>query len=323
MNSRKRVIAEHNLLITTPVYERCTCQPLHSLAVTLPKNDEEYPHVLITEELRQRLQTHLQSYFVRSTPLSILVLHLSQLEHTHITSQVVLLQKRRHYHAPQGIFEQVLVNVRRAIRENDILLVHEDIGAVLVLPDVDQQGISSILERIYNSITLLQAETIIPPLRRETSILLGIGTTTGLEASMEDLFIQASHIAREFRLRPAINTQSWNDAQPGASDTLTTRQRPVAQEREGTEASKHRYPTIPFMLLPATIPVRLKPLLPHKVALQLRCAPVGRNHHYLTVAMSNPTNSEAIEHLQQLTGMTVFPVSCDDDALDRLLDKGW
>ena len=77
------------------------------------------------------------------------------------------------------------------------------------------------------------------------------------------------------------------------------------------------------MKLPSTIPLRLRHLIPHSLATELSCAPVGRDHHCLTVAMADPTNIEHIQRLQRVTGLTIFPVSCDLEALYTLLTKTW
>jgi hypothetical protein len=77
------------------------------------------------------------------------------------------------------------------------------------------------------------------------------------------------------------------------------------------------------MQLPAQLPARLKQLIPYSLALEIRCAPVGRDHNRLTVAMADPTNTESIRQLCEATGLSIFPVSCDVPALDTLLANGW
>src|SRR5947209_909239 len=129
--------------------ERCMCQPLSSLqTVPLARQEEDetvYEHVVpATAVLNTKLRTLLQTVFPRSTPLSLLLLHVSQLEYTHVAPQAGV-HKCRRYHASPEVLEQILVNVRRAIRQEDSLLVHEGTGAVLLFPNVDQHGASAIL----------------------------------------------------------------------------------------------------------------------------------------------------------------------------------
>ncbi|TMD62509.1 MAG: hypothetical protein E6I97_26610, partial [Chloroflexi bacterium] len=80
---------------------------------------------------------------------------------------------------------------------------------------------------------------------------------------------------------------------------------------------------IPFMQLPDRLPPRLKQLIPYQVALELSCVPVGRNHHCVTVAMADPSNSNALRSLRLVTDLAIFPVSCDVAALNTLLRKKW
>src|SRR5260370_14804788 len=64
-----------------------------------------------------------------------------------------------------------------------------------------------IVERCYQSINLLQAETVIPPLRRITDILLGSGSYPEPTRSPEELLYYCGLVVRKLMLRPAISTQ--------------------------------------------------------------------------------------------------------------------
>ncbi len=322
MNPKRKEAATRSFSQTSAA-ERCMCQPLSSLqTVPLARQEEDetiYEHVVpATAVLNTKLRTLLQTVFPRSTPLSLLVLHVSQLEYTHVAPQAGV-HKRRRYHASPEVLEQILVNVRRAIRQEDSLLVHEGTGAVLLFPDVDQYGASAILERVYRNINLLQAETVIPPLRRETSILLGIGTYPEPGASLEQLLYHAGRVARRLILRPAIITHH-RDLPPDPEAQLWP---PAEYKNPDTAPRRHASTSIPFMQLPTEIPPRLKQLIPYNFALTLRCVPVGRNHHSLTVAMANPANHEDIRQLQMITHMAIFPVSCEEEALNALLEQTW
>jgi hypothetical protein len=91
-------------------------------------------------------------------------------------------------------------------------------------------------------------------------------------------------------------------------------------------APVYRQCTIPFMDLfdvPKVLPPRLTRLLPRSLARELRCVPVGRSSRSLTVAMADPTNADSVQRLQDITGMTIFPVSCDEDDLNIFITKNW
>ncbi|MBV9710489.1 MAG: hypothetical protein JO011_06220 [Ktedonobacteraceae bacterium] len=263
--------------------------------------------------LNSRLCNTLQTLFPRSTPISIFLLHISQWERTHSAHQSASSYQRQHYHASLELLEQVMTNVRRVMRADDQVLLQEHAGAIIIFPDVDQQGAYSILDRIYHSICLLQAETLIPPLTLDTTILMSMSTYPQPAPSMEQLLYFTGIPAHRFTLRPAIIPHSWHTS----STPLET---PSKDEHIQNTKGQSGFP---FMNLPSTLPLRLQHLIPHPLATELRCVPVGRDHHCLTVAMADPANNEQIQRLHAATGLTIFPVSCDPEALSTLLAKTW
>ena len=208
------------------------------------------------------------------------------------------------------------MNVRRAIRCSDQLLIQEGIGAALILPDVDQQGMYGILERVYQSVRLLQSETVIPPLKRETDIVIGIASYPEPATSLEMLLCHVSSTVHRLTLRPAIMAQV---------STASVASKPLERFVEQAESVSENAArgNVPFMQLPVKLPTRLKNLIPYALALELRCAPVGRDHHCLTVAVADPTNHETLQRLREVTGMTIFLVTCEVAALDALLAEKW
>jgi hypothetical protein len=318
MNQKKR-----DLSVSTPItptgkniteLEYCVCLPLSPLPEKAIGGKPELTSdemVLTSSTLNAQLHTTLQTLFPRSTPLSIFLLHISQWERIHSSQEPGSPYQRQHYHASPDLLEQVMTNVRRVMRTDDQVLLQEHAGAIIIFPDVDQQGAYSILERIYHSVCLLQAETLLPPLTLDTTILMSMSTYPEPAPSVEQLLSFASLPARCFTLRPAITTHLWN-----ASSTQI--QEPALQDRHSPNQ-----PGFPFMNLPLTIPPRLQHLIPYTLATELRCAPVGRDHHCLTVAMADPTNNEHVQRLQHATGLTIFPVSCNPEELSTLLTNAW
>src|SRR5207249_1552568 len=128
MNEKRRDVAAQSLAHPDqPALERCTCLALSSLQPTTSSRslhdepgddlDAEIEKVTAaTQELNARIRQQLSACFPRSTPLSLLLLHVSQREHASITPQSAILRKRQRYHAPVSFLEQVLMNVRRVIR---------------------------------------------------------------------------------------------------------------------------------------------------------------------------------------------------------------
>jgi hypothetical protein len=339
MNDKRRdAVAQLLTHLDAPADESCNCLPLFSLQagrqleVPLQEQKEEVAGgesvekgtmwTPATSALNASLRQQLGNHFPRSAPLSILLLHVSQLEHIQSIPPSAILDKRQRYHASSTFLEQVLANVHRAIRGNDQVLIHAGTGAAAIFPGVDQQGVQSILERVYRNVSLLQAETVIPPLKRETDIMMGVSSYPESGPSIEHLLYHASITARRFTLRPAITTHLFGRERIETRPTSFA-EGPYGMALQTTELTGRASNSIPFMQLPAQLPTRLKHLLPYHVALELRCAPVGRDHHCLTVALADPTNSNVIRFLGELTGLTIFPVSCEITALNALLANKW
>ncbi len=314
----------YTVYIDSPAGERCDCQPLSSLH-RAPGCDSESASEIVpvtpaTLELNHYMRARLAALFPRATPLSLLLIHISQLDHVHITPKTVVLHKRHRYHAPTGFLEQVLMNVRRAMRNTDQVILHEGTGAAIILPDVDQEGAFNVVERVFHSINLLQPETVIPPLKRETDITIGIGSYPRPGKTLEELLYHAGCVAHNLTLRPAVNTQLRGNkaalpTEIGIGQTL--------DDEPGSPAHSRHTSGIPYMQLPARLPQSLKRLVPYRMARELRCVPVGRDHNRLTVAMAYPTDSNAINLLQSASNMVIFPVACEISALDAMLSKEW
>jgi len=271
-------------------------------------------YVPVTPCLYERLHALLEDYFPSAYPVSLLLLHMVQIEYT---LQEATPQHRL-YHAPAGFMSQLLTNIRRVIRVNDEILTDREAGAALILPGVDQPGAYSVLERVYNSVNLLQAETVIPPLTRETHILFGYASYPQQSTQLDQLLDNASIQARSLVLRPILNIQATTNvlAEEPASKKKSVRET-VARSRRTVGSG------IPFLQLPDAVPAQLQALVPYVLALQWQCVPVGRDHQRLTVALADPLNSSVIEDLAAHTGMTIFPVACSEQDLDALLKKGW
>ena len=374
--------------------ELCECQPLSILKRGQERQaSEDYlPMTPVTPELGAYLREALARYFPRSSPVSVLLLHITQLEHVHISPKSTILHRRHRFHAPASFMEQVLTNVGHTIRSSDPMIVHGGAGAAIIFPDVDQEGAFSIVERAFHSINLLQPETVIPPLARETDIFLGMGSYPKPANSFDELLHHTSCVAHRLTLRPAVSARiqrlmpsgnmavpqglvpTGNEATPlrfASADrkgrgliptgnaaaplhiTSVDQGRSLLTTNEGDEisvideidetklaseieqahilsniATNGSIPPpansgIPFMQLPTKLPARLKHLIPYHLARELRCVPVGRDHNRLTVAMAQVVDVSALDLLKETTGMAIYPVACEIDALDALLANEW
>lgn len=79
---------------------------------------------------------------------------------------------------------------------------------------------------------------------------------------------------------------------------------------------------VPYLLLlPQTPPAQVKQLVNPRLAQELRCYPLGREHGTLTVAMTNPRDSSALAQLSRETGLHIFPVLTHPQILQMALDQ--
>lgn len=298
-----RGVLAHGRRITASAAE-CTCQPL-TAGVSRRNSDAEETELLVARDLYESLRSALEQHPGRRRAFGLLMLHVFQYEVSPTGG------RRRRYHTSPGILDQVLANVQRVIRIDDIMLIHARTGAAVIFPDVDQQGIERILERVYASLDLLQGETLQPPLIREMVIQLGIGTCCPPASSVDKLLAQAGQVARSLVLQPAL-TRQLHGVKPIPTSIPSD-----------DRAAAARPPAAPYLQLPEKVAAHLTTLLPYKLAQELRCVPVGRQQQMLTVALADPANAEHIQRLRAATGLTIFPVACDEDGLNRLLAHRW
>lgn len=310
----------------------CHCRPPALLAAAF----EERGHALafdleqitpISPELYNHLEKRLRTLFPRSTPFSMVLLHIAQIEQTTEFPPC----KPRYYHALPVLLEEVLAQIRRSIRRNDYILTHEGVGAALIFPGVDERGIYGVVERVYHNISNMPRERFSGLSKRETVIVMGVGSYPTPAPTLDRLLYAAGNTSYRLAFPDAPFANRWEAGRDQDEDVAfwDEDERETGDHLPATFAIEHVYThmplsrSAPFMHLPVQIPVRLKQLLPYEVARSLQCVPAGRSHHSLTVAMAHPQNTEHIDTLQAVTGLTIFPVSCDLTALANLLEQPW
>lgn len=290
--------------------EPCSCSPLFP-AEGSDNSTQERQDIPVAPALGKILRVALARHFPRSSPLSLFLLHITQFEHLSMPPTSSIVYKRLRYHAPASLLEQIVQIIRRTLRADDLVLTDEQgSGAALLFPEVDQEGMSRIVERVSSSIHLLQAETVTPPLFYETEIVLGAGSYPRPATSPDALFACTGRVRERITFRPAVLSRHEHP-------------QPIPPDRARVAPAANIQAGVPFMQIPSRLPTRLKQLIPYSLALDLRCAPVGRDHNRLTVAMANPADTRAISHLRETTGLAIFPVACEISALETLLASGW
>lgn len=76
---------------------------------------------------------------------------------------------------------------------------------------------------------------------------------------------------------------------------------------------------VPFVRMPAHLPRTCRITVHPTVACELRAVAIGRTRGTLTVAMHDPSDTDAIQRLRALTGLSIFPVLAAPDEIDRAL----
>lgn len=118
------------------------------------------------------------------------------------------------------------------------------------------------------------------------------------------------------RLEPALAVPSAAEPLPGSRWMLRSEE--PAEPPDALARARARALGIPYIAPPPRIPSSVRDLLSLEVMRQLQCLPIGRDRNALTVALADPTDSGTLHRLEQLTGLTIFPVMTDPDALEAL-----
>ena len=143
--------------------------------------------------------------------------------------------------------------------------------------------------------------------------MLGFAAYPEPASTLAELLARLGRVRERIVFRPAVLPEVACEQASSAGEMDQNLRKPVADRVQG----------VPFMRLPRRLPTHLKRFVPYALALELRCAPVGRAHNCLTVAMANPADMRTIYRLREVTGMMIFPVSCDAAALETLLASSW
>lgn len=124
------------------------------------------------------------------------------------------------------------------------------------------------------------------------------------------------------RLRQVFNTQVLTEAmqhdRARKKRSLQTRVEPPERPVVIQARARARALGVPYLSPPQHIPMSVRRLVPPEVMQQYRCLPVGRNRNALTVALADPTDTGALLCLEQVTGLTIFPVMTDPEVLEHL-----
>jgi hypothetical protein len=189
-----------------------------------------------------------------------------------------------------------------------------------------QIGIASAPEQAAESQTLV-ALALKPRLRMVPATGAGKGTLPRLDQLVERepamTLAQGQPSAAQEKaskaathLRPPLTVPFA--AEFSSEARLALRGREPMQRAEPLARARARTLGVPYIAPPQRIPGSVRNLLPVEVMRQLQCLPIGRDRNALTVALADPTDSGVLHQLREITGLNIFPVMTDPDALEAL-----
>jgi len=86
-------------------------------------------------------------------------------------------------------------------------------------------------------------------------------------------------------------------------------------------ANNVRGSLIPQLYVLRRVPIRYRQFLPLTVMKRFQCIVVGSAQGVLTVAITDPQNTSAIESLRRITGQAIFPVLIDSNRMRLLIQR--
>lgn len=242
-------------------------------------------------------------------------------------------------------FDEIEQMVRTRVRRADIVVRCSLSCCALVLLDTGVEGARCVINRLGAG---LKTST-----TQRYSLRLGVAAAPDFATEPEALIAQACTCSTSLVLLEEFGNAIWNVTPrvewPGAPFTQkvsrrssgairrlnptlaasaqpehTVTLRPSAHELGASRPVATLVQTralalgVPYLAPPESIPASVRNLLPPEVMEQLHCLPVGRERNVLTVALADPTDGGVLRQLEQITGMTIFPVMTDPDVLAEL-----
>ncbi|GLV58870.1 hypothetical protein KDH_56980 [Dictyobacter sp. S3.2.2.5] len=191
--------------------------------------------------------------------------------------------------------------LRQLVRKSDQVFLHKTTLYILLL-GADLHGAAIVQERLWEE--LLWRVHNAPEMGIARPSVMAIGHSS---YPLPDTDIQGCIAA-------ARTSHLIFEVQSMQSQGASTETEELAQQA--------RQMGIPYLsLLPRKVPARLQQVIPPQLAHELHCYPIGRERNTLTVAMTNPHDSQVLARLQQITGLQIFPVIVPPRELQTALEQ--
>src|SRR5437660_9670934 len=193
-----------------------------------------------------------------------------------------------------------LENLRLLVRKTDLVFLL-DHSYYFVLHNANEEGGQIVQRRLWEALLWHIHTSTEPEILSPQSITIG-HSTYPVPCDTVNACIAAANTVRD-----SFEASAGKSAQQTQDGELPTLSRKLG---------------VPYLpLLPRTLPARLHQLVSPQLAQELHCYPLGYAHNTLTVAMSNPQNSEALERLRQETGLHIFPILVPSQELESALEQ--
>jgi hypothetical protein len=232
-------------------------------------------------------------------------------QHAHVALVTIVLrfeQDGKAYSGRVAPAEQsaryYLENLRPLVRKTDSVFQLNSTFYFL-LPAADTNGGAIVQERLWEALLWRVHNTLEGDFLRPRSMKIGHAACDSRCHNFHQCIETASEPQLNFELLPEKVARR-------VATTPKDSELPQLARRLGV-------PYVP--LLPRKLPARVQRLVSPTLAQELHCFPIGRDRDILTVAMSNPQDSSALERLHAETGLNIFPVLANAYELQTALEQ--
>lgn len=214
-----------------------------------------------------------------------------------------------HPHASMTYF---LDSLRSLVRKTDVVFLLDTTLHFLLL-GANLQGGEIVQNRLWDALLWCIHNTIDREIIRPREIAISHSAYPSPCHSISECIVEASAVNLSFNFSATRSTRK------SVGRRAHNAQQPATEEEWPTLARKLGIPYL--SLLPKKPPMRVQQLVNARLAHELHCYPVGRERNMLTVAMLNPQDREALQRLQQETGLHIFPVLTHPEELQTALEQ--
>jgi hypothetical protein len=274
----------------------------HEVATRLSMEETAPAHIYETVETRDTIAARIEQ---------ITAAGISQLAMVTIKLFFSVDSKTSSSH-PRASMTYFMDNLRPLVRKTDVVFLLDTTLHFLLL-GANHQGGSMVQSRLWDALLWRIHNTIDRDIIRPLEITIGHSAYPSPCQSITECIAAASEV------NLCSNFSATRPTRKSAGRQAHNMQQPATEEQWPALARKLGIPYL--SLLPKKPPMRVQQLVNARLAHELHCYPVGRERNMLTVAMLNPQDREALQRLQQETGLSIFPVLTHPEELQTALEQ--